>query len=516
MPINYTNKNVYNYVCNLLKIEQKEIKIIKLIKKSIDARKKPKIYYSLCVGVELINKNKEEKLNYEQIILDYSGLEYNKINSVTRPVVVGFGPSGMFCALALAKMGLRPIVIEQGSCVEQRKQQVESFWNSGKLNPNSNVQFGEGGAGTFSDGKLNTNLNNEYCKKVMNELYLHGAPEQILYDSKPHIGSDKLCDVVKNIRQDILALGGEIFFDTKLVDILIQDNQVKEIEIKNLKDNTTKTITSQYVCLCLGHSARDTFKLLKRLGQNISQKPFAMGVRIEQKADDVNVMQYGKNYDKSLPNANYKLVSHLPNGRSMFTFCMCPGGVVVASSSFDGEIVTNGMSYFSRNGKNSNSALLINVVPSDYQSDDPLAGIYFQEKYEKLAYKLGGGNFCAPVQTVGSFLDNKQNIGECSYKPNYKFTQIKDCMPTFVYESLKLGIKDFNKKYPGFAKDDDVLVAIESRSSCPLCLVRDENMQSNIKGIFPCGEGAGYAGGIVSSAQDGIKTAEAIYKLIKE
>ena len=248
----------------------------------------------------------------------------------------------------------------------------------------------------------------------------------------------------------------------------------------------------------------------------ISQKPFAMGVRIEHLAEQINVMQYGKGYNKKLPNADYKLVAHLPNGRSMFTFCMCPGGVVVASSSNTGEIVTNGMSYFKRDNKYSNSALLVNVMPSDYQSDDVLAGIYFQEKYEKLAYNLGGGNFSAPCQTIGSFLYNKQNMGTCSYLPKYKFVELKHCLPDFVYQSLKLGLIEFNKKYKNFTTDENVLIGIESRSSCPLCLNRDENYESNIKGIYPCGEGAGYAGGIVSSAQDGIKIAEKIYERIKK
>lgn len=510
LPINYKEKDILNSIIKQLNIKKENIKNYFLIKKSIDARKKPKIFYNFCYAVELYDKKEENK--FEQIEVDYSGLSYNKIRSNVRPIVVGFGPSGMFCALSLAKMGLNPIVVEQGSCVEERIKQVQQFWNEGVLNKHSNVQFGEGGAGTFSDGKLNTNLKNLYCKKVINELYLNGAPKQILYDSKPHIGSDKLTEVVKNIRNQIISLGGEIFFDTKLIDICIDNNNIGAVKILNLKTNKTTVLNASILCLCLGHSARDTFKLLKDKGLYITQKPFAMGVRIEQKAENVNIMQYGKNYNNLLPNADYKLVTHLPNGRSMFTFCMCPGGVVVASSSNEGEIVTNGMSYFARDNKYSNSALLINVIPSDYNSNDPLAGIYFQQKYEQLAYALGGGNFSAPVESVGSFLYGKQNIGKCSYLPKYKFIDIKKCLPDFVYESLKLGLVEFNKKYKNFANDNDILIAIESRSSCPLCLVRDENFESNIKGIYTCGEGAGYAGGIVSSAQDGIKVAESIYK----
>ena len=351
----------------------------------------------------------EEKINYPKMIIDNTGIEYKPLKTKQKTMVVGFGPSGMFVGLALAKMGLNPIIIEQGEQVEERIHSVQKFWNNGELNSFSNVQFGEGGAGTFSDGKLNTNLNNEYCKKVINELYLHGAPEQILYDSKPHIGSDKLTVVVKNIREHIKDLGGQVLFDTKLTEIKINENKVCGVVIKNVKNNNTEFVETDNLVLCLGHSARDSFKYIKQLGLNINPKPFAMGVRIEQKAENINKMQYGVNYDKNLPNADYKLVAHLPNGRSMFTFCMCPGGVVVASSSNQGEIVTNGMSYFARDNIYSNSALLVNITPEDYKSDDVLAGIYFQEKYEKLAYDLGGGNFSAPVESVGSFLYNKQN-----------------------------------------------------------------------------------------------------------
>ena len=508
MPTSYTSEDLLKKAKKTLNISEKSIKNIKILKKSIDARKKSNIVYCLTVGVE-VDENIEKSLKFDKVQVDYSGLSFEKIKLAKRPVVVGFGPSGMFCALSLAKMGAKPIVIEQGSCVEKRIDQVKEFWQSGKLNKFSNVQFGEGGAGTFSDGKLNTNLNNEFCKKVINELYLHGAPSQILYDSKPHIGSDKLPEIVKNIRQEIISLGGTVLFDTKLLDIGLNNNQVESVKILDLNTNKTNTIETNTLCLCIGHSARDVFEMLYGLGQKINQKPFAMGVRIEQKAENVNIMQYGKDYDKNLPNADYKLVAHLDNGRSMFTFCMCPGGVVVASSSNQGEIVTNGMSCFARDNEYSNSALLVNVEPSDYQSDHPLAGIYFQQKYEKLAFELGGGDFCAPAECVGSFLFGKQNVGKCSYMPKYKFTNIEKCLPNFVSQSLKLGLKEFNRKY-NFASDDDILIAIESRSSCPLTLVRNENFESNIKGLYPCGEGAGYAGGIVSAAVDGIKVAIAI------
>ena len=507
--IDYDDDYIISEISKQLKINKSNIKKYFIIKKSLDARKKPNVFYCLQLAVEL-EKSLEKKLNFPQIDFKLDKLNYKKIKSETRPIVIGFGPSGMFCALSLARMGLRPIVYEQGSDVDQRKIDVNTFWQSGTLNKFSNVQFGEGGAGTFSDGKLNTNLHNNYCNLVINEFYFHGAPKEILYQNKPHIGSDKLCDVVKNIRMEIISLGGEIHFNSKLVDIKLEGNVLKGIAIQNVKTNEKKCFDAEILCLCLGHSARDTFELLYKYGIEIKQKPFAMGVRIEQTATSVNTMQYGKGYNKLLPNADYKLVVHLPNGRSVFTFCMCPGGVVVASSSEEGEIVTNGMSNFARNGEYSNSALLVNVTPEDFNSSHPLAGIYFQQKYERLAYSLGGGDFSAPIQCVGSFLYDKKNFGKCSYLPKYKLTELKYCLPNFVYESLKQGLIKLNEKY-NFSNDEDMLIGIETRSSCPLTLVRNENFESSIKGIFPCGEGAGYAGGIVSSAVDGIKLAEKIY-----
>ena len=512
MPIESSKKDLKKKLEKLLKNEIKEIKILK---KSIDARNKNNIFYVYSAGVDLKNKDKEKYLNFEKIDYKIEGIKLEKLNKKTKPIVVGFGPSGMFFALCLARMGQEPIVIEQGEDVDSRQKSVQAFWNGVKLNKFSNVQFGEGGAGTFSDGKLNTNVNNEFCKIAIEELYLHGSPEEILYEGKPHIGTDKLRQVVKNIRQEIVDLGGTVLFNTKLVNLGIENDEIKYVETKDVLTNKVEKFKTDLLALCVGHSARDTFKVLKNHNFDMAQKPFAMGVRIEQKAENVNVMQYGKNYNKNLPNADYKLVSHLNNGRAMFTFCMCPGGYVVASSSREGEIVTNGMSNFARDNKYSNSALLVNVNPSDLKSDDVLAGMYFQEKYEKLAYDLGGKNFGAPVQTVGSFLYNKTNAGECSYRPFYKFVELKNCLPDFVYESLKLGILDFNNKYKGFAQDDDILIGVETRSSSPITIIRDEDFCSNVKGVYPCGEGAGYAGGIISSAQDAIKICYHIYKKLK-
>lgn len=509
--VGFGSQDLVKLCVKALKVSEKSIKNIEILKKSIDARKKPNVYFVLTLGVEL-NKELEEKfkeLKYEKPNLN---LEYEKISYKTRPVVVGFGPSGMFASLCFARMGLRPIVIEQGKRVDEREKDVFAFWNNGKLNKYSNAQFGEGGAGTFSDGKLNTNVNSIICKKAIYELYKFGAPKEILYEAKPHIGSDKLKEVVKNIRNEILSLGGEFYFSTKFVDF--EDGKVFA---QNVENGTTLTFNTEHLILCVGHSARDTFEMLYEKGAQIHQKPFAMGVRIEQKQHDINEMQYGENYSPLLPSADYKFVVHLKNGRSLFTFCMCPGGEVVATSSDEGEIVTNGMSDFARDKENANSALLVNVMPEDYNSTHPLAGVYFQSKYEKLAFELGGSNYNAPAQSVGSFLgrETKSDINH-TYRPGITLTEIEKCLPDFVADGLKQGLPLLSKKVKGFAKDENLLIAIESRSSSPITIVRGENFESNIKGLYPVGEGAGYSGGIITSAQDGIKVAESIYQNIKE
>lgn len=510
LPLTYTDQDIIFNICKALKVKRNDILNYEILKLSIDARKKPNIKYVVSLGVSLVNEDNFNYLKYQKKVLD---LTYNKIKSTKKCVVVGFGPSGMFSALALARMGLNPIIIEQGKPVDEREQDIKNFFENRTLNKYSNVQFGEGGAGTFSDGKLNTNLNNDYCKMVIYELHKHGAPKEITYINKPHIGSDNLKVVVKNIREEIISLGGTFMFNTKLSNINIKNNKVTSIDIINVVCDKKSTLNVDYLLLCVGHSARETFEMLYNNNANIIQKPFAMGVRIEQKQKDINMSQYGCEHIEGLPNADYKLVTHLPNDRSVFTFCMCPGGEVVASSSDENEIVTNGMSYFNRDKDNANSAVLVNIVPSDYNSSHPLAGIYYQAKYEKLAYTLGGSNFNAPAESVGNFLYNngvKHNINH-TYKPNITLTKIEKCLPPIVTESLKLGLPLLNNKLSNFALDTNLLIAIESRSSCPIQIVRDENFESNIKGLYPVGEGAGYAGGIVSSAQDGIKVAESIY-----
>ncbi len=511
LPIKFSNQDIKKQVCKSLKINEKLIKTTEILKLSIDARKKPDVKYVASIGVTLIDgENKYKKLKYDKLT---KTLSYPRKITDKKFVVVGFGPSGMFAALALARMGFNPIIVEQGKKVEEREKDVETFWNTRQLNTHSNVQFGEGGAGTFSDGKLNTNLNNEYCKIVLNELYNFGAPQEIIYLNKPHIGSDKLKAVVKNIREEIISLGGTFMFSTKLIDFDSNNGYITSVTLQNVNSQETFIRDVDYLLLCVGHSARDTFELLHKKGIALEQKPFAMGVRIEQKQKDINMSQYGAEKIDGLPNADYKLVAHLPSGRSVFTFCMCPGGEVVASSSSQGEIVTNGMSNFSRDKENANSAVLVNVTPEDYESSHPLAGIYFQAKYEKLAYELGGKNYNAPAESVGSFVNNNNTLSNINYtyRPDITLCKIEKCLPPFVSSSLKEGLPLLNNKLQGFAKDENLLIAIESRSSCPLTIVRNDKFESSLQGLYPIGEGAGYAGGIMSSAQDGIKVAEAIY-----
>lgn len=515
LNVGYNKEDIYNYLRKNYKLTKNEIILLEIVKESIDCRKKPNIYYSVNVAIEVIDKAKNKVKSLKDYNLDKTGLEYTKktLNEgFNRPIIVGFGPSGMFAGLVLALNGLKPIIIEQGKTVDERKKDIEKFWNNRELNENSNVQFGEGGAGTFSDGKLNSNLDNEYCKKVINEFVLNDAPNEIFYKSKPHIGSDNLPKVVKNIREKIIENGGDVLFNEKLIDIIVTDNKIDKIKVQNTQNNGIKIFKVDSLLLCIGHSALKTFEMLKRLNFKLEQKPFAMGVRVEQRQKDINLMQYGYN-DERLPSADYKLVEHLDNGRSVFTFCMCPGGVVVSSGSEKESIVTNGMSYFARDKENANSALLVNVQTSDFpSSEDVLSGLYMQREYERKAFLLGGSDYSAPIQSIGSFLGKEEKgIIKSSYMPSVKEAKLKECLPDYVNESLIKAIKIFQSKYDNFIKDDNVLIGVETRSSCPLRIIRNEEMQSiNIEGVFPVGEGAGYAGGILSSAQDGIKAGEKV------
>jgi hypothetical protein len=521
VKMNYNNDDIFGAIEKKYHIFRDEIENFEIVKESIDSRKKPNVFIVLNVAV-VAKKNALKKVKMlNDVVVDHEGLVYPKGNfGGKRPIVVGFGPSGMFSALVLALSGANPIVLEQGKEVDERQADVDEFWKTRKLNEFSNVQFGEGGAGTFSDGKLASNVSNIYTKKCINEFVACGAPKEIFYSYAPHIGSDELKKVVKNIRKKIIENGGTILFNTAFESFETKNGEIAKVFAKNVLTNEKLEFETEALILAVGHSAENVFELLNNKKLELKQKPFAMGVRIEQSQKDINFSQYGEN-NKNYPSANYKLVAHLDSGRSVFTFCMCPGGYVVASSSEDGTIVTNGMSNHARDGENANSAVLVNVLPEDFGDVDSLAGVRFQKKYEKLAFELGGRNYNAPAEMVKDFLSGTDTpSGEWgkvkpTYMPGVTPANLKKCLPDFVYNSLCEALPIFNKKINNFALDDNLLIGIESRSSSPVTIVRDENLMTKTKGLFVCGEGSGYAGGITTSAGDGIKCGENVIKYLK-
>ncbi len=498
--------NLKNEVEKVIKFKTENVY---LYRKSVDARRKDDLHFCCSVLVETKNEQALLKKNKNASPYIRKAYVWNKAKTIMKnpPVVVGFGPCGMFCALALARAGLKPIVLERGQQVDKRIEDVNEFLNGGKLNTESNVQFGEGGAGTFSDGKLNTGIKDPRCRAVLEEFVSHGADKKILTDAKPHIGTDVLVSVVKNIREEIILLGGTVLFGTKLEKINTYNNEVKSIVANG------KEIETDAVILATGHSARDVFELLRDSGVSMERKAFSVGVRIEHLQENINKSLYGKFYNHpALSAADYKLAVHLPNGRGVYTFCMCPGGEVINSSSEENRLAVNGMSYFARDGKNANSALLVGITPEDFEGTDVLAGCEFQRQIEENAYNICDG--AVPVTTVGEFVfGDKFEIGEVepTVKPKYEFAQFSKIFPTYIIESLKMGILEFGKKIRGFDSKSAILTAPETRSSSPVRILRDENFQSiNCQGLYPAGEGAGYAGGIMSAAVDGIKIAEYI------
>ncbi len=487
------------------------IKSVKLFRKSVDARRKNDVHFCCSLLIETDNdkvavkKIKNAKI-YEEPVYNYVKCQ-NK--PALRPVVVGFGPAGIFAAYILAKAGLCPIVLERGQDVDRRTTDVKAFWDGGSLNPESNVQFGEGGAGAFSDGKLTTGIKDPRLREVLKVFVKHGAPENILYDAKPHIGTDVLAVVIKNIRNEIINLGGEVRFGHRLDKINVENSKLVSIDV-SAKENYT--LPTDRLILSIGHSARDTFYMLRDEGFEMIKKPFAVGVRIEHPQDMINRALYGEFAEHpALSAADYKLAVHLENGRGVYTFCMCPGGYVVNASSENGMTAVNGMSYMARDGKNANSALLTEVLPSDL-GEDILSGIELQRDIEKAAFCITNGQ-AVPVSTVSEYLCGKKSepICEPTVKPRAQFCNIEKIFPDFINASLKAGIKELGKKLSGFDSAGAVLTAPESRSSSPVRIVRDENMNSvSVSGIYPSGEGAGYAGGIMSAAVDGIKCAESL------
>lgn len=512
--------NIQKKLEKKLKISSQEIISYNIFKQSIDARKGD-INFVYTIDVEVKNENKV--LNKIKDISKTPDFSYEEVKEGTaqmnnRPVIIGTGPAGIFAGLILAKRGYNPIILERGKDVASRTEDVNEFWKTGKLNVNSNVQFGEGGAGTFSDGKLTTRIKDKRCRKVLEEFVAAGAPEEILYSYKPHIGTDILKEVVKNMRHAIEELGGEIRFDNKVTDFTIESGKITALEINN-----SETLKSDEVILAIGHSARDTYEVLHKRGVQIRQKPFSMGVRIEHPQSLIDESQYGKHKNHPrLGAADYRLTYQASNNRAAYTFCMCPGGEVVAAASEENMLATNGMSEYSRDKANANSALLIQVNTDDFESEDVLAGIEFQRKWEGLAFELGGSNYNAPVQLVGDFLNDKEStsFGSVipSYKPNIVLTDLRKCLPPFVAETMKEAIVEMDKKLKGFAMNDAILSGVETRSSAPIRIERDdETLESiNTDGLFPCGEGGGYAGGIISGAVDGIKVAEKIISKYKK
>lgn len=500
-------------VADSLRLKREKILSAGLYRKSVDARKKDNILFCCSFTAQLDVFTEKKLISKNKNVSDYVPQKYlwnREAHSKKRPVVIGFGPAGMFASLLLARSGLCPIVIERGEDADSRAKSINEFFSGGKLNTQSNVQFGEGGAGTFSDGKLNTGIKNYRCRIILETLVQFGAPEKILYEAKPHIGTDILINVVKNIRAEIIRLGGEVNFSCCAESIDFSD------KINFVLLNNGKIINTDNVILATGHSARDTYEMLKEKNVSMEGKPFAVGVRIEHLQSDINKALYGDFAEHpALEAAPYKLAVHLENGRGVYTFCMCPGGEVINASSEENGIAVNGMSKSKRNGKNANSALLVGVLPEDFPGDDVLAGCEFQRNIERKAYKIAGGQ--VPVTTVGHLLyGNEAEIKKVSptVKPGTVFAELSDIFPDYITQSLKIALPLLDKKLKGFADADAIISAPETRSSAPVRILRDQNLQCiGIKGLFPCGEGAGYAGGIISAAVDGLTCAE---KLIED
>lgn len=507
-----SDEEAFKIAINQYKIKENLVISWNISKKSIDARKKDDVHYSYSFDLEV--KNENLILNKNKNIIKIDKFIMPKINIKQKnisPVIVGAGPAGLFAALTLIQNNIKPIIIEQGESVDERKKSVDAFLKNGTLNTYSNVQFGEGGAGTFSDGKLTSGINSPFCKKVLQEFVNFGAPKQILYLTKPHLGTDNLINIIRNMRNYIIENGGKFLFNTKFIDFEESNGNISKILIEDLKTNKISHIETNNLILAIGHSSRSTFEKLYEKGLDMESKNFSVGVRIEHLQSEINKSQYGTITKLKLPPADYKLAYHSNLGRSCYTFCMCPGGIVMPSSSEYNSIVTNGMSYFSRNGINANSAVLVNVTPADFNSNNPLAGVYFQKDLEEKAFKLGGSNYYAPIQRFEDFKNNKKSefIGNIkpSYMPGVTLSNLNDILPKFISDTLKEGIQYFDTKLHGFANPDSILTGLETRSSSPVKILRNNNLHSNIKGIYPCGEGAGYAGGIMSAAVDGIKCA---------
>jgi hypothetical protein len=487
---------------------------IRISKKSIDARKKDNIYFVYSFEVELnhaINENrftKNKNMTKVEPNLEMNDIKCGDTLLEHRPIIVGAGPAGLFCAYYLAKYGYNPIIFERGSDIDKRTEQVNTFFKTAKLDENSNVQFGEGGAGAFSDGKLTTRIGDPISKEIIEILAKHSKIESLTYMSHPHIGTDKLKDTVKNLRNEIIEMGGEFHFNKKATDIIIKNNKITGIIVDNEK------IDSNVVILACGHSAKDTYKFLHKNDVSMISKPFSVGARIEHFREDINFMQYGKYANhKNLKSAEYQLYHHCSNGHTVYSFCMCPGGVVMPSQSEENTIVVNGMSEFTRDSKNSNSAICVSVSPDDF-GKNLFDGLDFIEKIEKNAFNIAGKDYKAPITTTKNLFGIGSNLPEPSYSLGVSEVDFNDILPPFVMDGIKEGLGSFDRKMKGFVSNGAILTGVETRTSSPIKILRSENLESvNVSGLYPCGEGAGYAGGIVSAAADGIKIGKKIIEI---
>ena len=499
-----------------LSVKPGRIASLRILKKSLDARKKDDIRYVYSVAVSVPGLERQILKRSRKDVSEYKKKEYAIPAwpiGAPRPVIAGFGPAGMFAALVLARSGARPLVLERGPCVEERQRAVDAFRSGGPLDEKANVQFGEGGAGTFSDGKLNTGISDERLFWVLEQFRDHGAPESVTYDAKPHVGTDILIDVVRRFREEILSLGGEIRFSHRLEGLLTGDGKLSGIKVTG--PDGPYDLPCEDLILAVGHSARDTFEMLFRSGIAMERKPFSMGVRIEHLQSDIDVSQYGES-DWELPPADYSLNVHLPDGTSAYTFCMCPGGEVIAAASESGGVVTNGMSNSARDGANANSALLVTLHTEDFPGEGVLAGMRWQREIERRAFAYGGGNYHAPAQLLGDFLNGKPSTGAGrvipSYKPGVTWGELREVLPERITGVLENAIPALGRKLRGFDTADAVLTAPETRSSSPVWILRGQDLSSALQGLYPCGEGAGYAGGISSASVDGMRCAEAVIR----
>ena len=518
LPLDHTESALADSILKRLAIDAARLVSYSIFRRGVDARKRSALafVYTLDAEVadeaEILKRLQDDRHLAQTPDTNYRFVTKAPANATLRPVVIGIGPCGLFAGLLLAQMGFRPIILERGKAVRERTKDTFGLWRKAVLNPESNVQFGEGGAGTFSDGKLYSQIKDprHLGRKVLTEFVKAGAPPEIMYVSKPHIGTFRLVGMVENMRESIQALGGEIRFQSRVTDFDIENGKIRGLTLAG-----GETIATDHVVLAVGHSARDTFGMLHERGIHIEAKPYSIGFRIEHPQSIIDRARYGKNAGHPLLGAaDYKLVHHCKNGRSVYSFCMCPGGTVVAAASEEGCVVTNGMSQYSRNERNANAGIVVGITPADYPGN-ALAGIGFQRHWESRAFAAGGSNYCAPAQRVGDFLANRPSttLGSVvpSYTPGVRLTDLSTCIPAYATDAIREALPAFAKQIPGFAMDDAILTGVETRTSSPLRITRDAQYQSlNVRGLFPAGEGAGYAGGILSAAIDGIEVAEAV------